>query len=159
MNDKQKAAVKVALDGHNLSLLGSAGTGKSHMLKEISKALKSQGKRVQITCSTGIAWTVYEHIDKACTVHQFLGLLDGRYMPSEILNIHKNIAKFNYVRTNLENTDCLVIDECSMISARLFETIIRVCSSKPNGPLQLIFCWDFFQLPHSPSHLVHFWRA
>jgi ATP-dependent DNA helicase PIF1 len=110
-------------------------------LKEIQKQLLDRGKIARITCSTGIG--VYEN---ACTINRFLGLYDGRFQADEIKKIHVENSKFNYVKDNLKNIDCLIVDECSMISLKTFETILMVCSTKETS-LQLIFCGDFFQLP------------
>lgn len=121
MNVLQKKAFDVALEGHNLLILGSAGTGKSFVAKEIARCLKQKGKHVQITCSTGIACSVYGH--DACTIHQFLGISDGRYGPSEIVDVIKGSRKFEYVIDHISKTDTIIIDECSMISMRIFDTI------------------------------------
>ena len=72
MNPEQKQAIDMALKGHNMLLLGAAGTGKSYVINEIYKQLSEKGINVKITCSTGIACQVYGST-KACTVHQFLG--------------------------------------------------------------------------------------
>jgi ATP-dependent DNA helicase PIF1 len=110
-----------------------------------------RGKNVQITCSTGIACTVYSRKFKVCTVHKFLGLGDGRYGPAEISQIIKNSPKYDYVLHNLRDLDCLIVDECSMVSARTFEIINAVCQLKNEklkfGGIQVIFCGDFYQLP------------
>ena len=44
MNEEQQGAIDMALQGHNLLLLGSAGTGKSFVVKEIQKRLLKKGK-------------------------------------------------------------------------------------------------------------------
>ena len=59
MNKEQKDALEIAVAGHNLLLLGSAGTGKSFTVCEIYKRLSDSGKKVQLTCSTGIACSLY----------------------------------------------------------------------------------------------------
>lgn len=40
-------AINIALEGLNLLLLGSAGTGKSFVIKEIARRLKLNGKNVR----------------------------------------------------------------------------------------------------------------
>ena len=110
MNLEQESAVKIASEGHNLLLLGFPGTGKSFVIKEIFKNLSDQGKKVQITCSTGIACQVYPGL-KACTVHQFLGLCDGRYSPEDIVNVIKNNRKYDQVVNNIISTDTLIVGE------------------------------------------------
>ena len=60
MNDHQAKALQIASKGHNLLLLGAAGTGKSYTIQKIADVLEGHGKNVQITCSTGSASSVYE---------------------------------------------------------------------------------------------------
>lgn len=71
MNEKQQSAFDMALQGHNLLLLGLAGTGRSLVVKEIQKRLSETGKTVKITCSTGIVCQVYSDCAKVSTIHQF----------------------------------------------------------------------------------------
>jgi nucleoside-triphosphatase THEP1 len=40
---------------HNILILGSTGTGKSHLVKKIADALKKFGKNVKLTGTTGIS--------------------------------------------------------------------------------------------------------
>ena len=47
------------LKGHSAVILGQGGTGKSYIVKEIYDLLRLREKRVFITCSTGIACTLY----------------------------------------------------------------------------------------------------
>lgn len=62
MNSQQLQAVNLASHGHNLLMLGSAGTGKSYVVSDIANVIHSKGLCVQITCSTGIACAVYGNI-------------------------------------------------------------------------------------------------
>ncbi|WAR18204.1 PIF1-like protein [Mya arenaria] len=116
MNAGQQQATNIAIAGHNLLLLGAAGTGKSFVVKEIFDRLSQRG------------------------------LSDGRYSPNDINTIHANTAHFKYVNHNHDNVQCIIVDECSMLSKRTFELIIAVCSRKIST-MQLIFVGDFFQLP------------
>jgi ATP-dependent DNA helicase PIF1 len=157
MNIGQKKAVDIVIEGHNLLLLGSAGTGKSFVINEIAKSLKKIGKNVQITCSTGIACSVYKGVN-ACTIHQFTGISDGRYGPDCITDVIKNNPKHEHVLKNIYNVDTLIVDECSMISKQVFDSVNNVCKikdpSRDFGGIQIIFCGDFLQLPPvaSPSY-------
>jgi len=135
LNKNQMTAFDIASGGHSLLLLGSAGTGKSHVIKEICKELSKKGKKVQLTCSTGID--------------------DGRHDPTEIASVLKNNAKYDKIVSAIMETDVLIVDECSMISKRTFESIKNVCGIKnPDnifGGIQVIFSGDFFQLPPVPN--------
>ena len=108
MNLEQEQAIDMAVQGHNMLLLGSAGTGKSFVIKEIEKRIAGKGRKVQITCSTGIACHVYHD---ACTIHQFLGLSDGRYDPVDIQNVIKHNRKYDYVLNNISSIDTLIVGE------------------------------------------------
>ena len=149
MNNLQKEAIDIAIEGHNMLLLGSAGTGKSFVVNDIAKQLKERGKHVQLTCSTGIACSVYR--EKACTIHQFTGISDGRYGPHEIVDVINNNPKYEYVINNITKVDTVIVDECSMISEQVFDTIHQVFKIKDPtaifGGIQIIFCGDFLQLP------------
>jgi len=152
MNTKQKRALECAVLGHNLLILGAAGTGKSFVLNTIAHAIRQMGRKVQLTCSTGIATALYRQSDATvCTIHKFLGLLDGRHDPDEIGAVITNTPAMSYVVDNIKSVDCIIIDECSMLSARSLEAIQAVCQLKNRnekfGGIQLILCGDFFQLP------------
>lgn len=54
MDEDQKRAVEVILKGHNVVLTGQAGTGKSHVVKEVIKQLRKTPTRFSITASTGL---------------------------------------------------------------------------------------------------------
>lgn len=47
---------------------------------------------------------------------------------------------------NVDKKDCLVIDEVSMISAKMLETVGAVCRILFGG-FQVLLCGDFSQLP------------
>lgn len=53
-------------NGHNIAILGQAGTGKSFIVKKLYHKLKSGGRNVKITATTGIVSTV---LPEASTVH------------------------------------------------------------------------------------------
>lgn len=155
LNKNQTSALYVARNGHNLLLLGTAGTGKSYVISEIYKELTVKDKNVQLTCSTGIACAVYPTHFKPMPVHKFTGIDDGRHEPKEITSVLKNNAKYDKVISAIMATDVLILDECSMISKRTFEAIKSVCEirdpSKIFGGIQIIFSGDFYQLPPVPN--------
>jgi len=51
----QEKAVKSALDGKSFLLTGSAGVGKSYVLKRVIRLLREKGHKVIVTASTGCA--------------------------------------------------------------------------------------------------------
>ena len=126
-------------------LTGAAGSGKTYALNEYISYLKNCGVSVGITASTGIAAT---HIG-GVTIHSWSGVgikddLDDR-------DIEYLIQK-EHLYKRFEKTKVLIIDEVSMLSSRLFDSVERVCramkrSEEPFGGLQVILSGDFFQLP------------
>lgn len=62
------------------------------------------------------------------------------------------VARSRVAAQRWKETEILVIDEISMVSAELFDKLSFIGSRvrgdpRPFGGLQLILCGDFFQLP------------
>lgn len=142
---KQKDALKILKAGKNVYLTGAAGSGKTYALNEYISYLKNRRVSVGITASTGIAAT---HIG-GVTIHSWSGVgikddLDDR-------DIEHLISK-EHLYKRFEKAKVLVIDEVSMLSSRLFDSIERVCRAmkrreEPFGGMQVVLSGDFFQLP------------
>ncbi|CAC5370346.1 PIF1 [Mytilus coruscus] len=93
VDEEQDQAFNLIVSGHNLFLTGQAGTGKSYVIKKAVKHLRNIGKMVALTCSTGIATSVFEH-EHACTLHKWAGLEDGRHQNDELLHLIINDERF-----------------------------------------------------------------
>lgn len=70
LNDEQNQVLKSCMDGRNIFFTGSAGTGKSFLLKKIISVLPPDG--TVATASTGVA---------ACLIgmHFFLSIFHSTY--------------------------------------------------------------------------------
>ena len=103
-----------------------------------------------VTASTGMATTALPNMN-AVTPHSWAGLLDGRHSIEELQElIYKNV--FAQAWNRITNTDVLVIDEISMISAILFDNLEYVIRSmkEPNtvfGGMQVVLSGSSKQLP------------
>ena len=86
MDEDQVQAYNLIIDGHNLCLTGQAGTDKSYVAKKAVKELRKMGMHVALTCSTGIGTTIFDD-EKACTVHKWAGLEDGRHENNTLLHL------------------------------------------------------------------------
>ena len=155
LNEKQTQALNIAEYGHNVLVTGQGGTGKSFLIKEIAKALTENMVTFQITCSTGIACTLYPN---AQTLHSWAGILDGRYSESQITELILNDEKYKNTLNRIQSTDCLIIDELSMISKGTFEKIEYICRNVIGndiifGGIQVIGSGDFLQLSPVPNIL------
>ncbi|XP_032457604.1 ATP-dependent DNA helicase PIF1 [Nasonia vitripennis] len=142
MTEEQSKVLECVLNGKNIFFTGSAGTGKSFLLKRIIAALPPDV--TMATASTGVAAC---HIG-GITLHQFAGIGLG----TGTIERCKQMVSKSAAGTIWRKTKHLIIDEISMVDGDFFdkiETIARFVrnSEKPFGGIQLILCGDFFQLP------------
>lgn len=149
LTDEQKDVMQMIVDrGENVFFTGAAGTGKSHLLRQIVASLR-RGRyesEVAITATTGLA----AYNIGGQTLHRWSGIRTGEgNVASHVQYIKKNMGG---VRDNWRNCRILVIDEVSMLDANLLdklEEIARLVRGKPQpfGGIQLVLTGDFFQLP------------
>jgi ATP-dependent DNA helicase PIF1 len=145
----------------NVFVTGSAGTGKSHLLKYVVEILQGRQNypgdgiyyatdfKVGVCAPTGVAAVIVG----GSTLHSFFGIGLGTGSKSSILQkVYRNAG----AKTRIDETDVLIIDECSMLSSDLLETLDMVArtvrkegifSEEPFGGMQVIAFGDFFQLP------------
>lgn len=149
LSEEQRRVLDLVVNGdRNVFFTGNAGTGKSFLLRRIVSELKKKygadfGRRVAVTATTGVAAT---HIG-GVTLNSALGLgVPGRHRD------FKRAVQRPDVRARVKGWEVLIIDECSMMSAELFEEVERMLrearsSQRPGGGVRLVICGDFFQLP------------
>lgn len=153
-NEQRRVVDFVVEKGQSVFFTGSAGTGKSVLLREIISILRKkyskEPDRVAITASTGLA---------ACniggvTLHSFSGIGLGKEdVPTLVKKIKKNQkAMHRWLRTKY-----LVIDEISMVDADLFDKLEEIArqlkkNGRPFGGIKLVITGDFFQLPPVPDY-------
>ncbi|KAI5452107.1 DNA helicase [Naganishia albida] len=147
--EQQQVLGMVLNQGKNIFFTGSAGTGKSVLLREIIAALRKKfvGKEdsIAVTASTGMA---------ACniggmTVHSFAGIGLGTGTVEHLCSI---VRKNKKALNRWLKAKVLVIDEVSMVDGELFDKLNRVGQklrkkTQPFGGIQLVVTGDFFQLP------------
>ncbi len=141
----QKDALEILKMGENCFITGAAGSGKTHLLNEYIKFLKSHGVEVGITASTGIAAT---HMG-GMTIHSWSGLGIKNHLTEYDL---EELETKKYLQDRLKNTSVLIIDEISMLDHRRFDMVEKIArhlkkNQLPFGGMQVILCGDFFQLP------------
>ena len=146
MNRDQRLFYGLAIAGHNGILLGRGGTGKTFVVEKIASALVSSGKKIQLTSSTGISTKLFKG---ATTLHSFAGIGTCRWNADTLI---QQIARKPHVVSRLQEVDTLIIDECSMISSRLFELVEVIVrhfrkSEIFFGGMQILLSGDFWQLP------------
>lgn len=150
LTDEQQFLLDRAVNEEkSLFFTGSAGTGKSILLREMVRRLQLKGRKVAVTASTGKAAVNIGGI----TIHSFAGLGITRLSESNIL---KRACGIRSVLRRWRETQILVIDEVSMVDAWTFDMLNRIGQEirknrKPFGGIQVIISGDFFQLPPVPE--------
>lgn len=150
LKDQQKVAFAAAMAGGNLFITGGGGCGKTHLLKTIfeSKTLLRNAIDKPYQClllaSTGKAAELFG----GWTYHRILGIGCGT-------GINKNGTGFICRKAVTAKADCIILDECSMMSANhydcIFETIEAGNQKRAEiglPPTQIIIFGDFCQLPY-----------
>ncbi|CCW68583.1 unnamed protein product [Phytomonas sp. Hart1] len=135
----QTNTLHLALRGYHLYIGGSAGTGKTMLLKAIFHRMREFGLRVAMTASTGVAAVQLG----GCTFHHAFNV------PIVSNNVVEGIHSWDM--NALRAVDVVIIDEVSLLEARMFDTFdmearIARMSSEPFGGMQVIVCGDFLQL-------------
>jgi ATP-dependent DNA helicase PIF1 len=130
------------LSGRSVFFTGSAGTGKSFLLRKIISTLPPDG--TVVTASTGVAACLIGGV----TLHSFAGVGGGEHS----LKRSVELASRQVAASQWRKCKRLIIDEISMVDASFFDLIEAVAkeirrNDKPFGGIQLILCGDFFQLP------------
>lgn len=152
LSAEQRGVIDLLKTGKSVFFTGSAGTGKSVLLRSAIKELRDMHKtpdKVAVTASTGLAACNIGGI----TLHSFAGVGLGRddvpEMVKKVKRNKKNVLKWT-------KTKVLVIDEISMVDAEFYDKLEAVArqlrgNDRPWGGLQIVATGDFFQLPPVPD--------
>lgn len=141
----QSDALTILKTGANVFLTGAPGAGKTYVLNQYIDYLEDHDIAVAVTASTGIAAT---HIG-GVTIHSWSGIGAKQNLTDWEID---EIESKKYLWSRYEKTKVLVIDEISMLSASVLDSVNKVCkafkrNTLPFGGLQVVFVGDFFQLP------------
>lgn len=142
LTPEQDRILKAVVSGRNIFFTGSAGTGKSFLLRNIIASLPPDS--TYPTASTGVAAC---HIG-GYTLHSFAGVGNGEGSLKRLVDL----AKRPHIAQQWRKCKVLIIDEISMVDGRFFDKLEYVarevrCNDKPFGGIQLVLCGDFLQLP------------
>jgi ATP-dependent DNA helicase PIF1 len=121
-------------------ITGKAGTGKTHVLRHFQASTR---KKIVVVAPTGVAALNAG----GATIHRLLGLNTG--LPADLV---MDYAKVRRTSSILMDLDTIVIDEISMVSSDLIDSMDRTLqavrgNSDPFGGLQIIMFGDPYQLP------------
>ncbi|XP_017856975.1 PREDICTED: ATP-dependent DNA helicase PIF1 [Drosophila arizonae] len=142
LSAEQMEVLRACTSGKNVFFTGSAGTGKSFLLRKIISALPPDG--TVATASTGVAACLIG----GTTLHAFAGIAGGDGTLQRCIELASRSAAAQTWR----KCKRLIIDEISMVDGQYFDKIEAVArhvrrNERPFGGIQLILCGDFLQLP------------
>ncbi len=147
LSSEQQNAFDKFILGENVFVTGSAGSGKSELIRKIYRHCISNRKGIQVCALTGCASILLNC--KAKTVHSWSGIGIGNASVDVLINkIKQNL----YKKKAWTEISVLVIDEVSMMSIKLFDTLDAIGrgvrnNHLPFGGIQVILSGDFYQLP------------
>jgi ATP-dependent DNA helicase PIF1 len=152
LSDEQKQVIELVVkSGHNVFYTGSAGTGKSVLLRELVAGLRAKygTKAVAITASTGLAAVNIG----GSTINRLSGMGIG---DRDVGSYVSTIKKKPELRERWRKMKVLIIDEISMLDGSFLDKLDRVARGvrlidKPFGGIQMVLTGDFFQLPPVPD--------
>ena len=161
LHPEQARVVESILSGQNVFYTGSAGTGKSTILKAFVSRMKKEGKQVDIVAPSGIAALNVG----GKTTYAYAGWHPDRFK-DPLVDIIKS-GRGKKVQHRLSQTDVLVIDEISMVERDVLhrlDVLMREAREghrpehgkkrlsyhsglRPFGGVQIVVTGDFCQLP------------
>lgn len=137
LNQDQQKAVSGAVNNEFIfSITGSAGTGKSTVIKAIYETLCSQDKRVSVLAPTGRASNLLRtKMGHGETIHRFLGYFSrdngDSYIP-------------RFTRDNpVTDSDVVIVDEASMVNREVWDNLLKALPDR----MRLVLVGDANQLP------------
>lgn len=145
LSEEQLEIFKYLNENKNVFITGTAGSGKSTLIKYFVNYIKKcTTKQIAVTSTTGISALLIN----GSTIHSYFGLGLGI---NSFEHLYRKINKSKHKKRWLE-TNILIIDEISMMDKELFEKINLLAQKirKNNlifGGIQIILSGDFAQLP------------
>lgn len=147
LSPEQKLAFDAYKAKKNIFVTGPGGTGKSELIRTIVADAKMNNKKIQVCATTGCAAELLRC--GARTIHSWAGIGLANGCVQEVVN---RVISKKQKQANWKKTDILIIDEISMMSAKLLH-ILDIIARRvktalfPFGGIQVLFFGDFYQLP------------
>lgn len=139
---------KIVQTRDHFFVTGSAGTGKSTFIRFLLMNLENEHRQHVVLTPTGIASaTLMSNGVKSQTLHSFFKTGKDFLLPHQLK--YENIA---HIAGLVHSVDIFIIDEVSMVSSPILESINRMCqmimsTDEPFGGKQFVYVGDLFQLP------------
>lgn len=164
-NDQQKAInglsefISSPFNSNNFinGLSGAGGTGKTFIIKYLINKSRLSSSVIKCTSSTHKACRVFSQAlggKKVDTIQSTLGLR----LNTKLEDFNPDNPQFDpAAKPKLDEIQLLIVDEASMLPAKLVTYIIKVCKEKA---IKIIFIGDSFQLaPVNENKSIAFSRC
>lgn len=155
LTDEQLDALDLMKEGRNVLITGPGGVGKTSIIQYYQDYCIQRERKIAVTSMTGISALLINGI----TLHSWAGIQKGD--ERDITILASRIKNKRHYMKRWKETYALVIDEISMMSRELFETLealARLLRQSPRffGGLQIILSGDFGQLRPIDSNALIF---
>lgn len=160
--------IEEILSGRNVLLCSPGGTGKSHTLRRVAKALRyDHNLKVFLTATTGTAACCLADIAtglSVTTLHRFAGVGTAEL---DVKALILKIRSKNQLVKRWTRCQVLIIDEVSMLGEQLFQKLDAIAkiirnNTNPFGGICLLCSGDFLQLPPVKDNWIFLgeaWKA
>jgi len=147
LSTEQLYAYNKFTEGANLFITGPGGSGKTRLIKHLLDYARNIQRNIQICAMTGCAAVLLNC--NARTLHSWSGIKLAKGSNKQVVD---SVLKNKRAVAQWRKTKCLVLDEVSMLSKKVFEIIEEIARKTtkinlPFGGIQVIFTGDFYQLP------------
>lgn len=144
LTEKQLEAYNAIRNGKNVFLTGSAGTGKTSVIKAYVKEYGFR-RTIGVTSTTGTSALLLG----GTTLHSYLSIRLGK---ENVQALYTRLSRAKTCLAVWKRVDCLIIDEISMLDPDLFDKLEHLArllrnNDRPFGGIQLVLSGDFLQLP------------
>ena len=145
LDQEQRRAVKEAVTKGVVLITGGPGTGKTTTIRTILRYLEKEGSDFLLAAPTGRAAKRMSEATgaEAKTIHRLLEVNAQPQKESGAGNVSEGIGVFERDEEHPLETDCVIIDETSMLDLRLFYALLRAILPGTH----LILVGDADQLP------------
>ena len=121
LSTEQLYAYNRFTEGANLFITGPGGTGKTRLIKHLLDYAKSIQRNIQICAMTGCAAVLLNC--NARTLHSWSGIKLAKGSKKQVVD---SVLKNKRVVAQWRKTKCLILDEVSMLSKKIFEIIEEI---------------------------------
>ncbi|KAL2918833.1 hypothetical protein HK105_201667 [Polyrhizophydium stewartii] len=146
LNPEQQQAFDAIVEGRNVCITGMRATGKQTLMLHV-KLHFTRSHRVFAPTSACAMRSLMRGLE---STQSWMGVGKAIGTKRQILSkVRKNAA----LRKAWIDTDALLIEDVSRLSAQLFELIdyisreLRKAPDRPFGGMQVVLCGDFYELP------------